>query len=94
MNKEVQALCKRIGRRSVVEELWRARKGHLRIHQQMRKNGAQPLMLRNLREVSQKQDRFRDVPTKVGINIITISASRAAMNCPAPPGKRRDWSSP
>jgi hypothetical protein len=88
MHEEVQALCKRIGRRSVVEELWRARKGHLRVHKQVRKNGAQPLMLRDLQEVSQRVTDREVVPTEAGMNIITISASRAAMNWPAPPGKR------
>jgi len=52
VNEEVERLAEWIARRSVVEQLWRASEGHLRIDEQVRHDGTDPVGFGNLKGIS------------------------------------------
>lgn len=87
VDEEVETLGEGIRRRRVVEELGGTGESHLWVDEQVRKDSTEPVSLGNL---SQLESGLCFKPLRG----ITISASSAAMNCPAPPGRRCIWSRP
>lgn len=81
VDEEIETLGEGIRRRGVVEQLGRTGEGHLGVDEQVRKNSTKPVSLGNLYQL-ESQLHFKP------LGVITISASNAAMNCPAPPGSR------